>query len=100
MNQSKLGKSIHSQHSVKFVDENDDEQLMSRPRDIENDLDETADSSYNKSVQLNLSYHENSANYSNNVVVNTNTIQKLGKFYSIFHSFSKKAIFLKTNHIS
>lgn len=87
---------------MKFVDEQEGEHLSSRHRDIENDFDETVDSSYNKSVQLNLSYHDNNQNnskYSTDVVVNTNTIQKLGNFIG-YSSFKSISLNFDTNLIS
>ncbi len=42
------------------------------------DLNETGESSFNnKSIQMNLSFQESSLNFNNDVIINTNTIQKL-----------------------
>ena len=68
--QSKQAKSQFTSHSVHF------EREITARNDAE--LNETGDSSFNKSIQMNLSFQENSFQLKNDVVVNTNTIQKLG----------------------
>ena len=68
--QSKQVKSQFTSHSVHF------EKEITARNDAE--LNETGDSSFNKSIQMNLSFQENSFPLKNDIVVNTNTIQKLG----------------------
>lgn len=72
--------SLHSTLNVKSQSNHNVHFQSDRP-DGDNELNENTNTSFNKSVQMNLSYHEYSMNNSNNnadVVLNTNTIQKLG----------------------
>ena len=75
----RLVKSL-TNHNVHFENDHDE-------NNNNNTLSET-----NKSIQLNLSYHqENVVEHTSEVMVNTNTIQKLGSYLFEISWFMKKA---------